>query len=96
MSQEKTAVEQLELHKKRWTALKERHTRAQVKLEADKAALEEALAQARALFGTDDLDALRALYKEMQSANELAVMEFGLELDTVERSLADIERQING
>jgi 5-hydroxyisourate hydrolase-like protein (transthyretin family) len=91
---EKSAVELLEAHKKRWNALKERHTRAQVRLEADKAALQEAQAQARELFGVDDLEALRALFKERQSANDQLVREFGLQLDSVERSLADIERQL--
>lgn len=92
---QKTSVQILEEQKKRITALQERRTRAQVRIETERKALQEAQAEAEALFKTSDLDALRALFREQQSENDRLVLELVMALDDLEQSLSDIERQIN-
>lgn len=95
MAQNKNSIEILEEQKKRLAALQERRTRAEVRLETERKALEEARADALRLFGTNDLDALRNLYRERQDDNDRKVVEFMLALDTVEQKLSDIERQVS-
>jgi len=89
----KTPVQQLEEQKTRLATLQERHTRVQVKLEAERQALQEAQAEARALFGTSDLEELRNLFRQRQVDNERQVADFIQALDDVERRLGDVERQ---
>jgi hypothetical protein len=74
--------------------LAERRTRAQVRLENEKRALEEARAEAKRLFGTDDVDELRKLFRASQEDNDRKVVEFVLALDSVDEKLGDIERQV--
>ncbi len=95
MSTQKSSVQILEEQKRRLANLQERRTRVQVRLETERNALQTAQQEAVALFGTADLDALRALYRERQSENDRRVMEFVMSLDDIEQRLADIERQIN-
>ena len=95
MSQNKTSIEVLEEQKRRLAALAERRTRAQVRLENERRALEEARAEAQRLFKTDDLEALRALFRTSQDENDRKVVEFVMSLDAVDQKLADIERQID-
>lgn len=95
MSQNKTSIEVLEEQKRRLAALAERRTRAQVRLENERRALEEARAEAQRLFKTDDLEALRALFRTSQDENDRKVVEFVMALDAVDQKLADIERQID-
>lgn len=95
MSTQKSSVQILEEQKRRLTNLQERRTRVQVRLETERNALQTAQQEAVAMFGTADLDALRALYRERQSENDRRVMEFVMSLDDIEQRLADIERQIN-
>ena len=92
---QKTPVETLEENKRRHASLKERHTRVHVKLEAERQALEDAKANARAQFGTDDLAQLREMFRARQGENEQKVFEFVLALDEVDRKLTDIERQVS-
>lgn len=89
----KTPVQQLEEQKTRLATLQERHTRVQVKLEAERQALQEAQAEALALFGTSDLEELRNLFRQRQVDNERQVADFIQALDDVERRLGDVERQ---
>ena len=93
-AQDKTSVELFEESKRRLSALRERHTRAQVRLETERQALAAAKAEAQAQFGTNSLDALRELYKTQNSENDQVVMDLVLFLDDVERKLGDVERQI--
>lgn len=89
----KTAIQQLEEHKRRHSSLQERRTRAQIRLEAERKALAEAEAEALELFGTADLEKLREIYQQRVAENESKVAAFAAELDAVERQVADIERQ---
>jgi RNA processing factor Prp31 len=94
MSQTKTSIEILGEQQKRLAQLSERRTRAQVRLENEKRALEEARAEAKRLFGTDDVEALRKLFRTSQDDNDRKVVEFVMALDDVEQKLGDIERQV--
>lgn len=85
----------MENERARHLTLQERRTRISVRLEAEKQALDAAKEEARRLFGTDDLAALRQEYKKLQEENERRVVEFSMALDAVENALTDIERQIN-
>lgn len=89
-----TPVELFAQQKKRHAELSERRTRAQVQLEAERRALAEAREEAKAAFGTEDLDALRALFRERSADNERKVMELMMALDEIENSLTNVERQI--
>lgn len=90
---QKTSVQILDEQKKRLAALQERRTRLQVRLETERKALQEAQEEAQALFGTSDLDALRALYRERQADNDRKVVDFVMALDDIDQRLGDIERQ---
>jgi hypothetical protein len=94
MSQTKSSTQILEESAKRLAALSERRTRAQVRLENEKRALEEARAEAKRLFGTDDVEELRKLFRASQEDNDRKVVEFVLALDDVDQKLGDIERQV--
>jgi hypothetical protein len=94
MSQTKSSTQILEESAKRLAVLAERRTRAQVRLENEKRALEEARAEAKRLFGTDDVEELRKLFRASQEDNDRKVVEFVLALDDVDQKLGDIERQV--
>lgn len=94
MSKEKSAVEILDESKKLLAQLTEKRTRAQVRLETEKQALEAAKAEARQLFGTDDIEELRRMYATRQADNDRKVAEFVMGLSEAETKLADVERQI--
>lgn len=94
MSQTKSSTQILEESGKRLSALAERRTRAQVRLENEKRALEEARTEAKRLFGTDDVEELRKLFRVSQEDNDRKVVEFVLALDDVDQKLGDIERQV--
>lgn len=89
-----SSVEILEQQKKRLRALEDRRTRAQVRLESERKSLVEAQEEAKKLFGTDNLDELRELYKRRHTENDQKIMDFVLALDDIEKSLSDIERQL--
>lgn len=94
MPAEKTAIALLEEQKRRHASLLERRTRAMGQLDAERRALEEARAEAIALFGTADLEELRALYASTSQANDLTVVEFVMALDEVDQGLSTVERQL--
>ena len=94
MAAQKTTVEVFAECKQRLTALRERHTRVQVRLEADRQALATAKEQARELFGTDSLEGLRELFKTRSAENDQTVMDLVLYLDDAERKLSDLDRQL--
>lgn len=92
---QKTSVQVLEEQRRRLTTLQERRTRAQVRLEGERKNLKEAQEEAQRLFGTSDLAELRRLYSARQGENDEKVMDFMMNLDSVEEKLGAIERQIN-
>ena len=91
---QKSTVELFDESKRRLTALRERHTRAQVRLETERQALAQAKQEAREKFGTDDLQALRDLFKTRSAENDQLVMDLVFLLDDAERKLGDLERQV--
>lgn len=90
----KTAAQVLEENKARYQSLAERRQRVQVELEAAARQLEEAQNEAERDFGTRDLAELRNLYTQREQENERLVTEFVSELDALEASLAEVERQL--
>ena len=94
MAQTKSSAQVLEESARRLAALAERRTRAQVKLENEKRALEEARAEAKRLFGTDDVEELRKLFRASKEDNDRKVVDFVFALDSVDEKLGDIERQV--
>jgi RNA processing factor Prp31 len=94
MSTEKTATALLEEQKQRHAALTARRTRAEGQLEAERRALDEAKQEALKLFGTADLEQLRALYAQQSQSNDQTVVEFVMALDEVDQGLTTIERQL--
>lgn len=95
MSQNKTSIEILEEQKKRLGQMAERRTRAQVRLENEKRALEEARAESLRLFGTADIEQLRQLFRTTQEENDRKVVEFVFAVDSTDQKLTDIERQVD-
>jgi hypothetical protein len=94
MAETKNAVALLKDQKDRLERLRERRTRVAGELGAKKQQLADACEEARKEFGTDNLEALRALYAGNEAANDELVMSFILSLDDVELKLAEIERQV--
>ncbi|MDO8416305.1 MAG: hypothetical protein Q7S87_08860 [Agitococcus sp.] len=94
MAIEKTNLELLTEQKGRHATLTARKTAAHIRLETDKQVALEAQAEAIRLFGTANLDELKAMYRKIEEENSLKVVEFIFSLDETERKLQDIERQI--
>ena len=95
MSQNKTSIEILEEQKKRLGQMAERRTRAQVRLENEKRALEEARTESLRLFGTADIEQLRQLFRTTQQENDRKVVDFVFAVDSTDQKLTDIERQVD-
>jgi RNA processing factor Prp31 len=94
MTTEKTATALLEEQKRRHGALTERRTRAEGQLDAERRALDETRQEAIRLFGTADIEQLRALYAQQTQSNDQTVVEFVMALDEVDQGLTTIERQL--
>lgn len=95
MADNKNAVTLLKEQKDRLEKLRERRTRVAGELGAKKQQYEDACAEAKREFGTDDLAELRRLFASQEAANDEVVMAFILQLDEAEEQLAAIERQVN-
>ena len=90
----KTAAQLLEEQKARFNALAERRNRVAVELETAARQYAEAEAEAVREFGTGNLDELRQLYTTNEAENERRVRQFITEVDAVETTLSDIEKQL--
>lgn len=77
---------------KRHEALKKRHNEALVAVQAARTSLAQAQAEAKAEFGTDNLEELRELYSKLDRDNDQAVVDFVMALDEVESQVQDVER----
>lgn len=73
--------------------LKQKRMEVAVRLEAEKQKLLEAQQEAKELFGTSDLQDLRALLDSKKKENEEKIEKFLKDLEDLETSLATIERQ---
>jgi hypothetical protein len=95
MAEKQDAVKLLKEQKERLDRLRERRTRVAGVLGAKKQQYEDACAEGKREFGTDDLTELLAKVSETDASNDEVAMSFMLQLDDVEEQLAAVERQVN-
>lgn len=93
MANEKSAIERFEETNKRFETLKDRRRKVQVQIETTKAQLLEACADAKAEFGTDNLNELRDLYRNREAENLQKVIDFTAAVDEAEQELVTIEQK---
>lgn len=84
-----------EEHSRRVEQLNQRRTTIQVQLEAARQQYETAVTEAKAAFGTADLDELREKLAAAEQANSQAVVEFITALDTFEALVARMEKALS-
>lgn len=85
-------IEQL---RKRYDALNNEQIRADANHKNARKALDELKVMARAEYGTDDLDALRAKLKEMEAENDRKVADYQQHLDTIEANLTEVNQKFS-
>lgn len=94
--QEKTPktgeVAEIEKLKQRYAELDRARTTAQANLENAQKQLDEAKAEARNQYGTDDLAVLRQKLADMQAENERKQTDYRRHLDEVTAKLAEVEK----
>lgn len=88
-------VNTIEKLKEKHELLKERRTRLQVELESASKQLNELKAEAKQLYGTDELEDLRTLYKKQNSENKKKLEEFSTQLDQAEKIIKDVEEALS-
>lgn len=84
-----------EEHNRRVNQLNERRQAVQVQLETARQQYDLAVADAKAAFGTADLDELRAKLAAAEQANAKAVSDFITALDTFEELVARMEKALS-
>lgn len=82
--------------KRRHKDLDTQRTKARANLENAERQLDELKAEARAAYGTDDLDALREKLDEMRRENERKRAEYQAHLEQVQARLAEVEQTFAG
>jgi flagellar motility protein MotE (MotC chaperone) len=90
----KSAAQLLEETKTKLAKLNERRTRVHTLLDSDGKRLEEAREEALREYNTSNLEELRKLYAERSAQDNCKVLEFMDAVETIERQLADVERQL--
>jgi DNA repair exonuclease SbcCD ATPase subunit len=85
-------IEQL---RKRYDALNNEQIRADANHKNARKALDELKVMARTEYGTDDLDALRAKLKEMETENDRKVADYQQHLDTIEANLTEVNQKFS-
>src|SRR3546814_2384776 len=89
---DRDAAARIEAARSQWTALHEAKIRNEAGIAQTEAELAEALEQARAQFGTDDLDALRTQIAENYAANTKAVTDCEGAIASVKAALAAADK----
>lgn len=87
---EKQSIDEL---KQRYTVLHERKIKAGATLDHAKEQLEKLQKQARELYGTDNVDELRAKLAAMEAENERRRAEYQADLERIETELATVEEK---
>ncbi|HEX8913837.1 MAG TPA: hypothetical protein VF796_15925 [Humisphaera sp.] len=82
-------IEQL---KSKYKELDTARTRARANLETAQKQLDELKAEARAAYGTDDLDALRQRLTQMRDENERKRADYQAHLEQVQAKLKEVEQ----
>ena len=86
-------IQDIETLRKRHTELDRAKAAAEANLKTSTNNLETLKREARELYGTDDLDALRAKLEEMKKENERKRAEYQKHLDEIETGLDELEKQ---
>jgi hypothetical protein len=86
------AAAELEQLRKRHTELDRAKAKAEANLKTALDSLELLKAEARRLFGTDDLPELRRKLEEMRKSNQQKLTEYQQHLQQIETSLAEVEK----
>jgi chromosome segregation ATPase len=86
----------IEKLKARYAELDRARTTAQANLDNAQKQLDEAKAEARTHYGTDDLDVLRQKLADMKAENERKRAEYQEHLEQVQSKLAEVEKAFAG
>lgn len=92
---ESSKAADIEALKKRHKVLDTERTTAQANLANATKQLAELKDEARKLYGTDDLDALRKKLQEMRDENERKRAEYQKHLEEVEAKLAEVDTKFS-
>ena len=86
-------IQDIETLRRRHTELDRKRAAAEANLKTATDNLEALKREARELYGTDDLDALRAKLEEMKKENERKRAEYQEHLDEIENGLNELDKQ---
>ena len=86
-------IQDIETLRKRHTELDRKRAAAEANLKTATDNLEALKREARELYGTDDLDALRTKLEEMKKENERKRADYQKHLDEIEASLDELDKQ---
>ena len=86
-------IQDIETLRKRHTELDRKRAAAEANLKTATDNLETLKREARELYGTDDLDALRTKLEEMKKENERKRAEYQKHLDEIETGLNELDKQ---
>ena len=88
-----TDVQDIEQLKSRYDRLHKQKIAADTHLEVARNRLQDLQAEARKLYGTDDIEELQRKLAAMKAENERKRAEYQADLDRIEGDLATIERE---
>jgi len=86
-------VQSMEQLQERYRKLHHKQIEASANLKNAERQLEELRLDARSKYGTDNLDELRDKLAAMKAENETKRRDYQASLDTIERDLAEVERE---
>jgi hypothetical protein len=93
MANRPPVIQDIETLKKRHKELDRQKTTAEANCATADEQLQKLKDDARAKYGTDDVDALKKMLDEMQKENDRKRQEYQKHLDEIEAKLKDIEDQ---
>jgi predicted RNA-binding Zn ribbon-like protein len=94
-NEKKSIAQRMEEFTRRHQPASARRERLLALREAEQRRLAELKAQAKEKFGTDDLEALRRMYSEMEQRRDQILFDAEVELTAAEEALTAVERRIN-
>ena len=86
-------IQDIDQLRKRYTELDRKKAAAEANLKTANDQLETLKRQAREIYGTDELEQLRAKLAEMKQENELRRVEYQKHLEEIEAGLAAAEKE---
>jgi hypothetical protein len=91
---EKEAIDKLQQLKEKERTLNEKLIRMKAESSSVSKELDALKADARAEFGTDNLEELRALYRKNMEENSASIIQFSKGLEDIELILGHVESQL--